>query len=80
MITAVITFIKVKKVINSVVTEMGILSDLFLKSLNDPVYQGLPYQSEPFQDLLLGCISSWSHLNNSSRGSELTAVTSLSQQ
>ena len=32
MITAVITFIKVKKVINSVVTEMGILSE-FMQSL-----------------------------------------------
>ena len=75
----IITFIKVKEVINSVVTEMGILADLFLKSLNDPVYQGLPYQSEPFQDLLLGCISFWSHLNNSSSGSELTSAPSLSQ-
>lgn len=58
---------------------MGILADLFLKSLNDPVYQGLPYQSEAFQDLLLGCISFWSHLNNSSSGSELTSVPSVSQ-
>ena len=58
---------------------MGILADLFLKSLNDPVYQGLPYQSEAFQDLFLGCISFWSHLNNSSSGSELTSVPSVSQ-